>query len=82
MDMSGMDMSSMDMSGMAMPGHSGNPSRGGHAPDHESLGVCPFAAAASTMSAPHAESVVVFAHVIPKRLPRGPTHASSTVPIW
>ena len=65
MDMSGMDMSSMDMSGMAMPGHPGSPSHGGHAPDHESMGICPFAAAASTMSAPHAIAVVVFAHLIP-----------------
>jgi hypothetical protein len=63
--MSGMDMSSMDMSGMAMPGHAGSPSHGGHAPDHESMGICPFAAAASTMSAPHSVSVVVFAHLIP-----------------
>jgi hypothetical protein len=66
MDMSGMDMSSIDMSGMAMPGHPGSPSHGGNAPNHEGMGVCPFAAAASTMSsAPHVVSVVVFARLIP-----------------
>jgi len=59
------DMSGMDMSGMAMPGHPGSPSHGGNAPDHVSMGVCPFAAAASTMSAPHAVSVVAFAHLLP-----------------
>ena len=64
MNMSGMDMSSMDMSGMAMPGHSGNPSHGGNAPDHESMGICPFAAVASTMAAPHAICVASLAHLI------------------
>ncbi len=65
MDMSGMDMSLMDMSGMAMPGHSGNPSHGGNAPDHESMGICPFAAVGSTMAASHAVSVDAVAHLIP-----------------
>lgn len=65
MDMSGMDMSSMDMSGMAMPGHSGDPSHGGNAPDHESMGICPFAAASSTMAAPHAICVAALARLIP-----------------
>ena len=64
-DMSGMDMSGMDMSGMAMPGHPGSPSHGGHGSDHESMGVCPFAAAASTMLVPHAIAVVAFANLIP-----------------
>lgn len=59
------DMSGMDMSGMAMPGDPGNPNHGGHGSDHESMGVCPFAAAASTMSAPHAIAVVAFASLIP-----------------
>jgi hypothetical protein len=65
MNMSGIDMSSMDMSGTAMPGHSGHPSRGGHAPDHENMGICPFAAAASPLAAAHAVAVVAFAHLIP-----------------
>ncbi len=50
---------------MAMPGHSGNPSHGGNAPEHESLGICPFAVVASTMAAPHADSVAVLAYLIP-----------------
>ena len=44
-DMAGMDMGSMDMSP-----HAGIPGQGGHAPDHESMGICPFAAAAATMA--------------------------------
>jgi hypothetical protein len=44
-DMAGMDMGSMDMSP-----HAGIPRQGGHAPDHESIGICPFAAAAATMA--------------------------------
>ena len=48
-DMPGMDMGSMDMSGMDMSQHAGTPGQGGHAPDHESMGVCPFAAAAASM---------------------------------
>jgi len=72
MDMSGMDMSSMDMSGMAMPGHSGSPSHGGNAPDHENMGICPFAAAASTLAAPHSVAVVAFAHLIPTSVELSP----------
>ena len=49
-DMAGMDMSAMDMSGMDMSQHAGTPGQGGRAPDHESSGVCPFAAAATTMA--------------------------------
>ncbi len=78
-DMAGMDMSSMDMSGMAMPGHSTNSSHGGNAPNHENTGICPFAAAASTIAVPHAISVAALAHLIPasiefppqKVIPRG-----------
>ena len=40
-----------DMAGMDMSQHSGTPGHGGQAPDHESSGVCPFAAAAATMAA-------------------------------
>ena len=65
MDMAGMDMSSMDMSGMAMSGDSGSLGHGGHGSDHEGMGICPFAAAATTMSAPHAVSAVTFAQLIP-----------------
>jgi hypothetical protein len=63
-DKSAMDMPGMDMSDMAMPGHSGNPSHGGNAPDHESMGICPFAAVATTMAAPHAICVAALAHLI------------------
>jgi hypothetical protein len=49
--MAGMDMSAMDMSGMDMSQHAGTPGQGGRAPDHESSGVCPFSAAATTMAA-------------------------------
>ena len=68
MDMSGMDMSSMDMSGTAMLGHPEKPSHGGNGSDHESMGVCPFAAAASAMSAPHSISAVAFAHLSPSSI--------------
>ena len=50
-DMAGMDMSAMDLSGMDLSQHAGTPGQGGHTPDHESSGVCPFAAAAATMAA-------------------------------
>jgi uncharacterized protein involved in copper resistance len=59
MDMSGMDMSGMDMSGMDMSQHAGTPGQGGRAPDHESSGVCPFAAAATTMAALNVSSLSV-----------------------
>lgn len=58
-DMSGMDMSSTDMSGMDMSLHSGTSGQGGHAPDHESMEVCPFAAAANTMAALDAPALSV-----------------------
>lgn len=68
MDRAGMDMSSADMPGMAMPAHPANTGHGGHASEHESMGVCPFAAAASTMAAPHAIAVVVLADRVPASL--------------
>ena len=56
-DMAGMDMGSMDMSDMSQP--AGIPGHGGHAPDHESFGVCPFAAAAGTMAVLDTPSIAV-----------------------
>jgi len=40
-----------DMAGMDMSQQLGATGHGGHTPDHESSGVCPFAAAATTMAA-------------------------------
>jgi len=48
--MSGMDMSGMDMSGMDMSAMTGHPGRPGQGPDHGSMGICPFAAAATAMA--------------------------------
>jgi len=58
-DMAGMDMGSMDMSGMDTSQPAGIPGHGGHAPDHESMGICPFAAAAGTMAVLDAPSISV-----------------------
>ena len=62
-DMSAMDMAGMDMPGMDMSGHSGH---GGNSPspDHENMGVCPFAAAATAMAAQQATAVAVLVHFV------------------
>jgi hypothetical protein len=59
------DMSGMNMAGMSRHGHSSSHGDGGNAPDHGGMALCPFAAAAVAISAPHAVSAVVFAHLIP-----------------
>jgi uncharacterized protein involved in copper resistance len=48
--MSGMDMPGMDMSGMDMSAKAGHPGQPGQGPDHGSMGICPFAAAATAMA--------------------------------
>ena len=58
-EMAGIDMSGMDMSGMDMSQHAGTPGQGGHTQDHESSGVCPFAAAATTMASGHTAVLLV-----------------------
>jgi len=58
-DMAGMDMSAMDMSGMDTSQHAGTLGQRGHVPDHESSGVCPFAAAAATIAAMDVPSLSV-----------------------
>lgn len=50
-DMSAMGM---DMSGMDMAHRAGHSSKGGGSPEHEHSGICPFAAAATTMASSHA----------------------------
>jgi hypothetical protein len=50
-DMPGMDMGDMDMSTHASP-----PGHGDHSPDHDSMGVCPYAAAAAVLAITHAYS--------------------------
>ncbi len=54
-----------DVSGAGMSLPAGIPGQGGQGPDHESMGICPFAAAASPLAAPHAVVVVVVAYLIP-----------------
>ncbi len=73
-DMPGMDMGDMDMSAHAT--HSG---RGNHSPEHESMGVCPYAAAAAVLAITHtsAPSALLPVATTPiafppeKSLPRG-----------
>ena len=48
------DMPGMDMGGMDMPGQAKQAGQGGHSPEHESMGVCPYAAAASVLALTHA----------------------------
>ena len=86
MNMAGMDIGGMDMSGMDMPNRGGPSSKNGHAPNHDGITLCPFAAAATSMAIIGLiAALVVLVHTViprvyfpPERLiPRGtlvPTH--------
>ena len=63
-EMSGMDMAGMDMSGMDMGSHAGHSGHDGGPPSHDSMGMCPFAAAAAAMASPQAANAVVLAHFV------------------
>ena len=63
-EMAGMDMSGMDMSGMDMPArnlgtHGGHSDHNGNSPSHDSMGMCPFAAAATAMASPQAVNALI-----------------------
>jgi hypothetical protein len=73
------DMSGMDMAGMDMSDHANHSGQGGHAPEHESMGICPYAAAASVLALNYASAVSALLQIVSttiayspeKSVPRG-----------
>jgi hypothetical protein len=71
------DMSGMDMSGTAKPIH-----HGGKATSNDGMGMCPFAATATTFALGHAPTATAFALVLQAEIKRGaePSIPHSAVP--
>lgn len=62
MDMAGMaDTADMDMSARAVPYQAGHRSEDGGAPKHDGVGLCPFAAAATSMATGQSVAFVLVA---------------------
>jgi len=62
--MGGVAEAAHDMPGMDMSAHAKHPGQGGHSPGHESMGVCPYAAAASVLAITHAPAPVALLQIV------------------
>lgn len=62
--MTGAGMSDMDMSDMPMSVHDMGMDHGGKGPTHESVGICPFAAAGVAMAVRHTPPPATYSPVV------------------